>query len=122
MRLLPALPLLLILPVTSQAQFMPRTPPPGDRMPGISDTGTMSSEPSMGRDLRRARDFIDQGREDGGLSKKEARALRREARQIDTLAERYGRDGLSGSEQRELDMRVQVLRAQTIAQRSSGKP
>jgi hypothetical protein len=121
MRLLSALPLLLLLPVAAQAQFMPRTPPPGDRMPGISDMGTLSAEPSIGRDLRRARDLISQGREDGDLSKREARALRREARQIDTLAERYGRDGLSESEQRELDMRVQVLRAQTIAQRSSGK-
>ena len=116
MRLLLALPLLLILPTAADARFTPRTPPPGNHMPGISGTGIGSADPALGRDLRRARDLISQGREDGDLSKKEARALRREARQIDALAERYGRDGLSESEQRELEMRVQVLRAQTIAQ------
>lgn len=121
MRLPLAFPLLLVLPVVTHAQFMPRTPPSGDRMPGISGMDTLSAEPTLGHDLRKVRDLIGQGLEDGDLSKKEAKALRREARQIDTLADRYGRDGLSESERREFDMRVQVLRAQTTAQRSSGK-
>lgn len=121
MRLPLAFPLLLVLPVAVHAQFMPRTPPQGDRMPGISGLDTRIDEPTLGHDLRRVRDLVGQGLEDGDLSKREAKALRREARQIDTLADRYGRDGLSESERRELDMRTQVLRAQVIAQRSSGR-
>ena len=116
MRLRSALPLLLILSAPAHAQLMPRTPSPGDRTPGISGTDMRTADTTPDHDLRRTRDLIGQGRQDGDLSKKEARALRREARQIDTLADRYASDGLSDSERRELEMRVQVLRAQTIAQ------
>ncbi|WP_260583208.1 hypothetical protein [Sphingopyxis sp. PET50] len=66
--------------------------------------------PSIGSDLLDLRDRIDARRETGDLSKREARALRREARQIEALTERYGRDGLSDSERREIDMRTQALR------------
>lgn len=71
----------------------------------------------MAHDLREARKRISNGRDTGQLSKREARALRREAGQISALAERYARDGLSDSERRELDMRTQVLRDLTAAQR-----
>jgi hypothetical protein len=113
----------LAFSASAAAQFMPRTLPPNDRMPGISDRGTLpGGEPALGRELRKTRDLIGEGRRNGELSTKEAKALRREAKQIDTLADRYGRDGLSDSERRELDTRVRLLRADTIAGRSRGKP
>lgn len=112
---------LLLAPLGAQAQFMPRTPPSGDRMPGISDMGTQPSNPALSHDLRETRQRISRGRADGELSKREARSLRREARQISTLGERYGRDGLSDSEARELETRVQILKSQAAAQRLQGR-
>ncbi|MBJ7439704.1 MAG: hypothetical protein JHD35_11855 [Sphingopyxis sp.] len=90
-------------------------------MPGISDTGTMSGQSTVGHDLRETRTRIRDGRNEGQLSRREARALRREAGQISTLADRYARDGLSDSERRELEMRAQVLRDLTAAQRLRAK-
>ncbi|WP_137869801.1 MULTISPECIES: hypothetical protein [Sphingopyxis] len=107
----------LLVPTAAQAQFVPRTPPPSDRMPGISDMGTAAQRSTVDHDLRETRARIRDGRDAGQLSKREARALRREAGQISTLADRYGRDGLSDSERRELEMRAQVLRDLTAAQR-----
>ena len=109
-----------LAPLAAQAQYMPRNPPGDVRMPGITDMGTQPSGASIGRDLADARDLIRDGRDGGDLSKKEARALKREARQIDTLAERYSRDGLSDPERRELETRTQLLRAETAARRQSG--
>lgn len=119
--------LIALLPLAfssgAAAQFMPRTVPPSDPMPGITDRGTQpASGQWVGRELRKTRDMIGDGRKNGELSEKEAKALRREARQIDTLADRYGRDGLTDSEQRELETRAQVLRADALAGRSRGKP
>lgn len=65
-----------------------------------------------------ARDRIRDGRKSGALTRGQARALRKEARMNDALAERYARDGLSDSEQRELDMRGRALQSLTGAQRS----
>ena len=109
------------LPVSAHPQFMPRSLPPGERNPGISDMGTLpGSGPLPDRELRKTRDLINEGRDRGELSKDEAKALRREARQIDALADRYGRDGLSDPERRELETRLQLLRADTLAGRSQG--
>lgn len=122
MRLLLIALLPLALPAAAHAQFVPRSLPPSERTPGISDMGTLpGGEPSLARELRKARDLIGDGRDKGELSKNEAKALRREARQIDVLADRYGRDGLSDAERRELETRVQLLRANTIAGRSDGQ-
>ncbi len=110
----------LIAPLgTANAQFVPRSPPSGDRMPGIVDRGTTPAQPTIGRELLKSRNQIRQGQKDGDLSKREARALRREARQIDALADRYSADGLSDSERRELDMRVRALQSLTAAQRTT---
>ncbi|MBN8844083.1 MAG: hypothetical protein J0H88_12640 [Sphingomonadales bacterium] len=79
----------------------------------------MPAEPSIGRELLKSREQIQRAREDGNLTKQEARSLRREARQIDALAERYSADGLSDSERRELDMRVRALQSLTTAQAST---
>lgn len=108
---------ILLGPAAAQAQFVPRTPPPGERMPGIVDRGASTGTSTMAHDLRETRKRISNGRDTGQLSKREARALRREAGQISALAERYARDGLSDSERRELDMRAQVLRDLTAAKR-----
>ena len=67
-------------------------------------------DPSVGRELRDVRKDIERARENGDLTAREARQLRREARLIGRLAERYGRDGLSGSEQGELQNRARILR------------
>ncbi|RIV76016.1 hypothetical protein D2V04_01735 [Pelagerythrobacter aerophilus] len=83
-------------------------------MSGIADPST---NPAIGRELRETRERIDRGRESGDLSKREARALRRENRQIGVLADRYGRDGISDAEYRELEMRARVLQSQVEAQR-----
>ncbi len=111
---------LFLAPLGAQAQFMPRAPTGSDRMPGITDMGTRPAGSTFGHDLRETRERISRGRDDGALSKREARGLRREASQISSLAERYGRDGLSDSERRELEMRAQVLRDLTAAQRLRG--
>jgi RNA polymerase-binding transcription factor DksA len=74
-------------------------------------------------ELEQARKDIRKARKSGALDRKEARQLRREADRAQALADRSGRDGLSYSERRELDM--QGLALQSLAQgqraRSGGK-
>ncbi len=62
------------------------------------------------------RDIRD-GREDGQLSRRQAKELRREAGAINDMERRYASDGLSGPEQAELRNRTEVLRAITNAKR-----
>lgn len=109
---------LFALPTALSAQIAPGSQP--DRVPGPVN---IRVEPSVGGDheLRRSRDAIRAGRKSGTLTKREARVLRREAGQNDTLADRYARDGLSQSEQRELDMRGRALQSLTQAQRAQPK-
>ena len=77
--------------------------------------------PGVARELGQADRGIRDGRESGQLSRREARALRRESRQISVLEERYQRDGLSQAERAELESRVAALRSITGAKRG-GKP
>lgn len=72
--------------------------------------------PGIGRQLRDIDEDIDRARESGRLSGRDARRLEREARTVGRLARRYGRDGLSPSEQAELEARTDYLRD------SVGKP
>ena len=74
--------------------------------------------PGVGRELRDIRGRIDEVRDSGAISKREAKRLDREARQIGRLARRYGRDGLSGSERAELEARSLYLRGAVSASRS----
>jgi hypothetical protein len=60
---------------------------------------------------------IHEGRQDGQLSRKQAKELRREAGAINDMQQRYASDGLSDSEQAELRNRTEVLRAVTNAKR-----
>lgn len=64
----------------------------------------------VGRDVRK-------GREEGSPSKKEARELRRETREVGMLEERYAAGGLSSAEAAELRARIEVLRALTNGKR-----
>ena len=101
----------LMLPVPAAAQIagkpdfgpIPRASPflPDSSLPG----------PGIGREVRDLRERIGQAHEAGLISRREARALDREARLIGRLAHRYGRDGLSDAERRELEQRAQAVRA-----------
>lgn len=117
-----ALPFILIaLPATVQAQFIAGPAPGGTPMPGISDRGTMTTAPPVAHDIDALRDRIRDGRKSGELSKREARGLKREAAMIGTLADRYAADGLSDSERRELDTRIEVQRAAAAMKRLQGR-
>ena len=116
-----------ILSLAVQAQLASVQPPGGARVPGIVERpgsvrlpGTIevqprASDPAVERELRAARRDIDRRRENGELSRREARQLRRESRRIEHLAERYARDGLSDSERQQLELHAKALRSQTAA-------
>ena len=120
MRLIFASALFLALPAAAAAPFVAGPVPVPQPMPGITDRGTLPTLPSPGHQLGEARERIKAGRARGELTKREARALGRDAVMIERLADRYGADGLSSSERRELDMRTEVLRTLTAAQRLHG--
>lgn len=90
-----------------------RDPSGGVRWPAPSP-----ALPGVARELGQADRNIREGRESGQLSRREARALRRESRQIAVLEERYQRGGLSQSERAELESRIAALRSVTGAKRS----
>ena len=106
-------PFLLILgltaPAAAQIAGRPNDAPAPPRNLFFDD-GRMPA-PGPGRELRETRREIERARERGSITRREARALRREARLIGRLAERYGRDGLSGAEQRELSATTGALRS-----------
>lgn len=83
-------------PVSETTPFLPDS-----RLPG----------PSIRADVRNIRERIADARESGALSRREARRMDREARRIGYAASRYGRDGLSASERRELQARAEALRS-----------
>ncbi|WP_232496185.1 hypothetical protein [Novosphingobium kaempferiae] len=102
LRLLPLV-LLSLSPATAWAQIVGPPVPQSDRVTGISGIGPYATE------MRETRRNIDDARDAGQLSKREAKAFRKEARRTDALAERYASDGISPSEARELDMRARAL-------------
>lgn len=61
------------------------------------------------RNLDDARRAVSDRRRSGNLSKSEARALKKQQGVLRALGERYGADGLSESEERELAMLSQAL-------------
>ena len=81
-------------------------PPPARFLPDSRLDG-----PGIGAELRHVRRGIEQARESGLISRREARQLRREARLIGALAHRYASDGLSAAEQGELELRARHLRS-----------
>lgn len=63
-------------------------------------------------------DSIRDGRESGQLTRSDSRLLRRQAKQIENLEERYARDGLTEAEAAELAARRQLLTEDVSAKRS----
>lgn len=113
MRIIPVL-LLLSLPGVASAQIAP----PGRDASSPPTPVTIKPGPGGSYDRQVARDEIKDGRRSGTLTKSQARQLRREADRGDALASRYGRDGLSDSERRDLDMQGQALRSIIQGERS----
>lgn len=85
---------------------------PASAQTGINGAGQASRAdgPGWGRELRDVGRRAERARERGDLSRREARAIQRERRMIETLGERYARDGLSDSEYYELQTRTFALR------------
>lgn len=61
---------------------------------------------------------IQKGRQGNQLTRREARQLKREVRQVDVLEARYAEGGLSPSEEAELFVRREALRNDIAAKRS----
>ncbi|GAA4007028.1 hypothetical protein GCM10022211_20110 [Sphingomonas humi] len=76
-----------------------------------------SYNPATSADLGTIRRDVRKGREEGSLSRRQARELRRESREVAMLEERYAAGGLSTAEQAELKARIEVLRALTRGKR-----
>ena len=132
MRSIAAALLILALPATAEAQFrsqplpagdarlpgiVDRTPPGTHRTPGFIQVRFVPGDRAVQRDLREARETIDRRYENGELTRREARRLRREVRLIGRLQYRYGHDGLRPDERAELALRAQELRSRAAAPR-----
>ncbi len=86
-----------------------------------TDPVTHRIETGVGADLLQIRSDIRDGRNSGQLSRREARALRREGHAIAGLEQRFRDGGLSASELAELRTRVALLRDDLIAARSGSR-
>jgi hypothetical protein len=73
--------------------------------------------PVTSAELGLVRRDVRKGREEASLSKKQAKELRRETREVSMLEERYAAGGLSSAEAAELRARIEVLRALTNGKR-----
>jgi hypothetical protein len=76
-----------------------------------------SFNPVTSRDIGQISSDVAKGRKEGSLSKRQARELRREAREIAMLEERFASGGLDNGEAAELRARIEVLRAMTRGKR-----
>ena len=133
MRSIAAVLLVLALPSAAQA-IRPEGARPTGPLPGIAEEPRGATrlpwgvqvrfgeyDPVVAHDLREARRSIERRRETGDLSRREARRLKREVRLIARMAYRYGQDGLSDDERRELGLRANVLRARAEAPRIASR-
>jgi hypothetical protein len=114
MRLAPLLAILTIVPLAASAAAQIVGRPVYDDLPRMDRLGRADSRlpgPGIGNDLRDVRGRIEDARDSGRISGREARSYRREARAIGALASRYGADGLSPWEANELEFRAQALRS-----------
>ena len=108
--------LALILLATTPGPIAPRAPQP--KLGGVAYDP--SRGPGYGSQAEKVRDRIEDGRETGQLTRREARALRREARQIERLSARYAHGGWSEGERRELQARIDYLNGMVSAKRTQG--
>jgi hypothetical protein len=105
-----ALPLLLA--ASGAGAHIVGPPAPRPSSPPYGDIRQKDDEARYRLDLREVDKVIREGRETGRLSKQDAKGLRRERQQIESLAQRYGDDGMSPREAEELYMRERVLESQ----------
>ena len=94
----------------ASATIAGRLPPSPPALPSINPTAT--------RELKGIRSEVRVGRERGELSRKQSKELRREAREIAMLEQRYSAGGLSEAEHEELRARVEMVKALARAKRS----
>jgi hypothetical protein len=80
----------------------------GIRNPLAQEDSSLAA-PGARRNVRQLRDRIDDARDSGRISSRDARAYRREVRLIGRLAAHFGSDGLSASEAAELEFRARAL-------------
>jgi hypothetical protein len=101
----------LSLAASAAARIAERHPPREvQRPPNTLAVDSRQKGPGLRRDVQDIRQRIERERENGAISRREARQLKREARLIAVQAHRYGRDGLSSSERTELEARAHYLR------------
>jgi hypothetical protein len=100
------------------AQIVPRHPSGDAFRPNPLTIDRRASSPGISRDMRDVRERISDARNAGTISRAQARQLRRETWAIDNMATLFGRDGLSASEQRELETRALYLRGEVDRPRS----
>lgn len=113
LRLLSACSVGILLLVAAGAEAHIVGPPaPQPSSPPYRDIQQKADAERYRLDLRKVDRTIREGRESGRLSKQDAKGLRKERQQIDSLAERYGSDGLSPREAQELYMRERVVESQ----------
>lgn len=79
---------------------------------GVYQAGGGQRGQELLRQLNRVDRQIDRARDEDQLSRREARALNREARQVETLSARYAQGGLSEAEAAELQFRISALNGQ----------
>ncbi|MFN3776175.1 hypothetical protein [Sphingomonas parapaucimobilis] len=101
------------LPAAAPAQFVSAGPP--------ADILAMPNQPSVAADRRDIRRSIREGRRSGDISRAEARSFKREYAAIGELGQRFAQDGLSLSEERELQVRTEALRGMVNARRVRGE-
>jgi hypothetical protein len=100
--------MLLLVAVGAEAHIV-GPPAPQPSSPPYRDIQQKADAERYRIEPRRLDKVIREGRKSGRLSKQDAKGLRKERQQINSLAERYGSDGLSPREAEELYMRERVL-------------
>ncbi|MGO1305116.1 MAG: hypothetical protein ACTMKV_10075 [Sphingomonas parapaucimobilis] len=101
------------LPAAAPAQFVSAGPP--------ADILAMPNQPPPATNRRDIRRSIREARRSGDISRAEARSFKKEDAAIGALGERFGQDGLSPSEERELQVRTEALRGMVNARRVRGE-
>jgi hypothetical protein len=112
--------LALAVAAPAQAEIAPRrTPEPVKKRDPFAGNNRVQG-PGIHRDVADIRERIDDARESGQISRRDARRLDRQARGIGSLARVYRTHGLSESEARELQARANYLRDAVSIERMRG--
>jgi hypothetical protein len=117
---IPFLILALAVAAPAQADIAPRRgPEPVKKRDPFIGNGRVQ-QPAIYKDVADIRERIDDARDSGAISRRDARRLDRQARGIGSLARVYRTNGLSESEARELQVRANYLRDAVSIQRLRG--